>query len=347
MKQKTAYVAGKIGDLEPKVYLDKFVTAAVEIEFLGFKAVLPTELPHNHDKSWESHMKEDLHALLDCDIVYAQHDWRSSKGATIEVNLALQLGKPVLYQVMFEKMKSSNIDFSKLSNQEIKSYHEQYRREDFFKIKKETEHLLSLPLIPKTAPICDDCGGTGANGALECFHCNGTGYVNGDYDGTLLNKKLLEDRGTQKFSELSLTISSDQWVKADRPWSAYPIGTKASAVMGGYWYKVQRGWKWNGPDGNGGVFPNPGGDAAGDVIVPEEKLLAEIDYPWANLKNLETMLEEYTFLQGPVRVPVKIRGQANYKAMIDSIIKSDYWLVGPYNEYLYTRCRFAVIVITE
>lgn len=39
-----------------------------------------------------------------------------------------------------------------------------------------------------------------------------------------------------------------------------PCGTKAPAIMGGWWYKLENGWKWNGPDGNGGTFPGPGGD---------------------------------------------------------------------------------------
>ncbi len=45
-------------------------------------------------------------------------------------------------------------------------------------------------------------------------------------------------------------------------WSEYPTGTKAKAIMGGHWYKMENGrWKWHGPDGNGGEFPTPGGDA--------------------------------------------------------------------------------------
>ena len=41
------------------------------------------------------------------------------------------------------------------------------------------------------------------------------------------------------------------------PWSEYPIGTKAHAIMGGYWLKTSKGWKWC----SGDTFPTPGGDA--------------------------------------------------------------------------------------
>jgi hypothetical protein len=49
-----------------------------------------------------------------------------------------------------------------------------------------------------------------------------------------------------------------------------PIGTRAPAIMGGAWCKVERGWKWNGPDGNGSTFPSPGGDWDGRLVSPED-----------------------------------------------------------------------------
>lgn len=51
-------------------------------------------------------------------------------------------------------------------------------------------------------------------------------------------------------------------------WSEYPVGTIAPAIMGGGWFRTEHGWKWNGPDGCGGTFPTPGGDADGTVILP-------------------------------------------------------------------------------
>jgi hypothetical protein len=49
-----------------------------------------------------------------------------------------------------------------------------------------------------------------------------------------------------------------------------PVGTKAPAIMGGHWYKMDSGfWKWNGPDGSGGAFSRPGGDWCGELNYPE------------------------------------------------------------------------------
>lgn len=50
-----------------------------------------------------------------------------------------------------------------------------------------------------------------------------------------------------------------------KDWEEYPIGTKAYAIMGGYWIRVKNGWKWY----CGDTFPSPGGDANGWVDIPE------------------------------------------------------------------------------
>jgi len=52
-----------------------------------------------------------------------------------------------------------------------------------------------------------------------------------------------------------------------KPWSEYPIGTKANAVMGGYWIKTERGWKWC----TGSTFPRPGGDAVSVTLQDQPK----------------------------------------------------------------------------
>ncbi len=47
-----------------------------------------------------------------------------------------------------------------------------------------------------------------------------------------------------------------------------PIGTKAPCRDGGAWCKTPRGWKWNGPAGNGSTLPRPGADWDGRLLVP-------------------------------------------------------------------------------
>jgi len=54
-----------------------------------------------------------------------------------------------------------------------------------------------------------------------------------------------------------------------------PLGTRAPAFNGGTWCKVENGWKWNGPDGNGSIFPRPGGDWNGDLVLPPNEVFSE------------------------------------------------------------------------
>lgn len=60
-------------------------------------------------------------------------------------------------------------------------------------------------------------------------------------------------------------LKEDIWIQKDRDWADYPIGTKAKALMGGYWIKTDLGWKWY----CGATFPTPGGDADGKVCLPK------------------------------------------------------------------------------
>lgn len=93
---KRIYIAGYIGN-DPNAF-SKFVDAAAQIVIDGHIPVNPMALPHdNHNGSWEQYMVTDLHAMLDCDEVHALPCWKKSKGATIEVQLALRLNKPVRF----------------------------------------------------------------------------------------------------------------------------------------------------------------------------------------------------------------------------------------------------------
>jgi hypothetical protein len=60
------------------------------------------------------------------------------------------------------------------------------------------------------------------------------------------------------------------WIKKDREWSEYPIGTKARESWKGWWWqKTDHGWKANG----GSTFPRPG--CADQVMLPLSARLVE------------------------------------------------------------------------
>ncbi|WP_296277829.1 hypothetical protein [Pseudomonas sp. UBA7530] len=67
----------------------------------------------------------------------------------------------------------------------------------------------------------------------------------------------------QQMGDMAEFMKREVRQNIDRPWSEYPIGTKAHAVMGGHWLKTVHGWKWC----TGSTFPTPGGDAT-SVTLP-------------------------------------------------------------------------------
>lgn len=69
--------------------------------------------------------------------------------------------------------------------------------------------------------------------------------------------------------------------KRDRPWSEYPIGTRAYAFNGGHWQRVERGWKWC----SGDTFPTPSADAIGKCVLLPEDVMAIEDLEMASAEK--------------------------------------------------------------
>lgn len=90
------YIAGKITGLPTDKAAAKFEKAENLLRSLGFEPVNPMKLSHNHDKSWESYMKECIKALVDCDRIHALPCYLDSRGAMVEVGLAEKLNIPHL-----------------------------------------------------------------------------------------------------------------------------------------------------------------------------------------------------------------------------------------------------------
>jgi len=92
------YISGKISHLPEKEVKDKFEKAFQKLKAHRAEVINPCNLPHEHDHTWESYMKEGLKSMLDCDIVYMLSDWKQSRGAITEYELAKLLKIKVLYE---------------------------------------------------------------------------------------------------------------------------------------------------------------------------------------------------------------------------------------------------------
>lgn len=98
------YISGKISGLTTEEALNNFEIAEnylkdkFESKGVALTLINPMKLEHNHDKSWEEFMKEDIGALLSCDAIYLLKNWGDSRGARIERAIALELGIEIVYE---------------------------------------------------------------------------------------------------------------------------------------------------------------------------------------------------------------------------------------------------------
>ncbi len=101
--KKKCYISGKITGLTPKEAESNFKTASVDAIFLGYEPVNPYlilpdgEQPKDEKNIWCWHMKADIKAMMDCEAIFMQSNWRESKGAIVEHDLAKQLNFTIIY----------------------------------------------------------------------------------------------------------------------------------------------------------------------------------------------------------------------------------------------------------
>lgn len=91
------YIAGKIGDLPKHEYEHNFNDAAKSWRRKGYDVVSPIELPHNHERTWQAYMFENLKALSGCEGIVLLEDWVNSPGACIEKAWAERIGLKIMY----------------------------------------------------------------------------------------------------------------------------------------------------------------------------------------------------------------------------------------------------------
>jgi hypothetical protein len=99
MKKIKIYIAGAITGHDLQERKETFMKWQKYFEDKGYAVVNPMELPHNHDKTWESYMRECIVALMDCSEIYVMNGWMQSKGAQIEVHIASSLGIRIIYEL--------------------------------------------------------------------------------------------------------------------------------------------------------------------------------------------------------------------------------------------------------
>lgn len=95
---------GTLGADEIKANLRRFYEAEERLCELGFQAVNPiplhksNDLPSTSHELWAMYLKQDIKALVDCDIIFLMAGWDGSRGARLELHIANELGLEVMYE---------------------------------------------------------------------------------------------------------------------------------------------------------------------------------------------------------------------------------------------------------
>lgn len=93
------YISGKISGLETEEVKSLFNQAEQSLKLRGFETVNPLDvLPYQEHLTWEDYMIADIKALFDCKAIFMLTNWKDSRGARIEHNIANELGLRIIYQ---------------------------------------------------------------------------------------------------------------------------------------------------------------------------------------------------------------------------------------------------------
>ena len=92
---KKIYISGPMTGL-PDLNFPAFHIEAARLRELGFDVVNPADLNPNPDTGWHECMRNDLRALLDCDILALLDGWQNSVGAHLELHIAHRVGMEIV-----------------------------------------------------------------------------------------------------------------------------------------------------------------------------------------------------------------------------------------------------------
>jgi hypothetical protein len=87
---KRIYLSGAMTGL-PEFNFPAFHAEAAHLRSLGYEVVNPAETNSDHP-SWEICLRRDIAELMECDTLALLDGWEASKGASLEVFVAQQVG---------------------------------------------------------------------------------------------------------------------------------------------------------------------------------------------------------------------------------------------------------------
>lgn len=102
MRQRV-YISGAIAHHDLQERKETFGRAARFLDLKGYKPVNPFDNGLPDEADWREHMRADLEMLLWCDCIYMLRGWEHSKGARLELEVAVSTGIRVLFEGQFNE----------------------------------------------------------------------------------------------------------------------------------------------------------------------------------------------------------------------------------------------------
>jgi hypothetical protein len=116
------YIAGKISGLEPEEVKENFRQAENKLLAIGLHYASPYKPKEEaKKKTWQQYMREGVIMMMKCPGVFLLKNWRASRGANIERQLAMSLGIPVLYEELLDQGHYEGMGVPQLLNETGKS----------------------------------------------------------------------------------------------------------------------------------------------------------------------------------------------------------------------------------
>lgn len=91
-KKQKIYISGMIAHMDIDERRSTFNKAADYWRSRGYEVFNPFENGLSQDTDWHEHMRCDIRALTECDIIYMLSGWEHSKGAKLELDVASSCG---------------------------------------------------------------------------------------------------------------------------------------------------------------------------------------------------------------------------------------------------------------
>lgn len=91
MGKPCVYISGPMSGVEDYNF-PAFNSAAAQLRAAGYPVINPADFGVKEGQTWRECLARDIAALVHCDAVATIDGWKKSKGARLEVHIAVELG---------------------------------------------------------------------------------------------------------------------------------------------------------------------------------------------------------------------------------------------------------------